>query len=75
MGGMLVALLTKIMWFLSMLRIFQALCVNSHHQSETGWKILTFIIKIHRKLLPAPKGAGLTEFSFDSGFLGCKEIP
>jgi hypothetical protein len=31
------------------------------------------IIKIHRKLLPAPKGAGLTEFSFDSGFLGCQK--
>ena len=31
------------------------------------------IIKIHRKLLPAPKGAGLTEFSFDSGFLGCRK--
>ena len=31
------------------------------------------IIKIHRKLLPAPKGAGLTEFSSDSGFLGCQK--
>ncbi len=31
------------------------------------------IIKIHRKLLPALKSAGLTEFSFDSGFLGCQK--
>jgi len=31
------------------------------------------IIKIHRKLLPALKSAGLTEFSFESGFLGHKE--
>jgi len=31
------------------------------------------IIKIHRKLLPASKDAGLTKFSFDSGFLGHKE--
>ena len=31
------------------------------------------IIKIHRKLLPAPEGAGLTDFSFDSGFLGCQK--
>ncbi len=31
------------------------------------------IIKIHRKLLPASLDAGLTEFSFESGFLGCQK--
>jgi len=31
------------------------------------------IIKIHRKLLLASKDVGLTEFSFDNGFLGHKE--
>jgi len=36
-------------------------------------KVVNQIIKIHRKLLPASKDAGLTEFSFDSGFLGCQK--
>jgi len=47
-------------------------CAKREVLEETGIEIKN-IIKIHRKLLPASKDAGLMEFSFDNGFLGCQK--